>query len=153
MATATGRAPILRQLHLLAAVLACASLLVFSLLFLGAKLSPCGIHEARLRRATPSDGSSRTWQMRGKPSEAGEAGEAQRCCRHWLHCCCLCFCFCFCFCQDVLLCGVAGRRWASGGVGQMADKNYYRPNKRYFSRDECALVRVLFYFVELQPAS
>lgn len=51
--------------------------------------------------------------------------------------------------QDVPLCG--------GGSpeerGQLADKNYYRPNKRYFSRDECALVRVLFYFVELQPAS
>lgn len=61
--------------------------------------------------------------------------------------------FVFVFVKTCYYAGVAGRRWASGGVGQMADKNYYRPNKRYFSRDECALVRVLFYFVELQPAS
>lgn len=51
--------------------------------------------------------------------------------------------------QDVPLCGGG----STEERGQLADKNYYRPNKRYFSRDECALVRVLFYFVELQPAS
>lgn len=60
------------------------------------------------------------------------------------------FVFVFVF---VKTCYYAGWQDGGGPVGQMADKNYYRPNKRYFSRDECALVRVLFYFVELQPAS
>lgn len=35
-------------------------------------------------------------------------------------------------------------------ISCMFSKNYYKPNKQYISRDECALVRVLFYFVELQ---
>lgn len=46
----------------------------------------------------------------------------------------------------------AGGKWV-GFFGLAQRKNYYRPNKRYFSRDECALVRVLFYFFELLPAS
>ena len=40
------------------------------------------------------------------------------------------------------------KRQASKSAWQ-GSKNYYKPNKQYFSRDECALVRVLFYFVEL----
>lgn len=65
----------------------CFFLLLFSFLFLGAKLSPCGIHEAvpRLQLAAHARG-----RCEAGPSEAGEA---QRCCRHWLHCCWHCFCF------------------------------------------------------------
>lgn len=114
------------------------SCLLFSLLFLGAKLSPCGIHEAR---ATPSAGSSRTWQVKqaklARHKDAAGIGF-------------IVVAIVFVLRQDVLLCG-GGR--STQERGQLADKNYYRPNKRYFSRDECALVRVLFYFVELQPAS
>lgn len=140
--TATGRAPILRQLHLSADVLACLFcflfLLLLLLLFLAQNfLLDCGV---------PCHAFTQAAHARGR-CEAGEAGAAQRCCRQRrLHCCC------FCFWQDVLLCGGGRASPGSPGVGAR-HKNYYRPNKRYFSRDECALVRVLFYFVELQPAS
>jgi len=57
--------------------------------------------------------------------------------------------------KDAAFCFILAKGSESGWVFSVLGletqaKNYYRPNKRYFSRDECALVRVLFYFVELQ---
>lgn len=107
--------------------------------------------------STPSPAAhARGSWMRRRGTKSREAEDAAGI-LFWLHCCCFCFSARQPAClresdREGLRKSEGVGRWV-GFFGLAEHKNYYRPNKRYFSRDECALVRVLFYFFELLPAS